>query len=513
MQCWDDERIDPERTINRIIHGVFHHPAQRNMGDDGAVDGRRLMFGVVEAWWRSQDPQEQQELRRQLSRDGVMNSDNHKEGVHDTGHGCGKPLGMAKSSGGASSTAAGALMGGLSSALGSSSGGGGLGGFGPGFGGGDTSGIGKFAEEAVGGGALGGLVGVLAGGVGGSLLSGAFGESKKPQTNTYASQGYTPQGGYQQNYTEVAHGGNQYAQAQYSETQLPGGGRETDYQRFQQTAGGYGAGFEQRTETRPTYGGGFEQTNERIYERPSGQIETETWREGQTADGHHYHEAEHHMERRDSDSDSTGRRKHGKHHKKHHSDSGDERDPPMQYQAPGGFGGGFGEPRRETFEQRRFKEPRVEEFGGRVGGYGQPPREEYEGRGGFGGGYREPPRDTFDQRRFEEPPRQTPFVAATEPWASNEAEFNHGAYNEPPRQEYGGRGRYDGYQEPSRGGYEEPANLDYGHGNEAGWGEREREREEEEEEEYREEVAEEREEEREEEYREERREEGGGWFS
>ena len=95
------------------------------MGEDGAVDGRRLMFGVIESWWRSKDQQEQYELRRQLSRDGVMNGENHKEGVQDSGHGCGKPLGMAKSDiskdigGGAGSGVAGAMMGELSSALGS----------------------------------------------------------------------------------------------------------------------------------------------------------------------------------------------------------------------------------------------------------------------------------------------------------------------------------------------------------------------------------------------------------
>jgi len=95
----------------------------------------------------------QQELRQKLSREGIQNGENHKEGVHDKGHGCGKPLGMHK--------------------------------VGPGGKGGKQSGgnvfsgheekIGKFAGEAVGGGALGGLVGVLAGGLGGSLLSGAFG--------------------------------------------------------------------------------------------------------------------------------------------------------------------------------------------------------------------------------------------------------------------------------------------------------------------------------------------------
>lgn len=41
--------------------------------------------------------------------------------------------------------------------------------------------IGKFAEQAVGGGALGGLVGALAGGIGGGLLSG-FGDDKKTST-------------------------------------------------------------------------------------------------------------------------------------------------------------------------------------------------------------------------------------------------------------------------------------------------------------------------------------------
>ncbi|KAH8793133.1 heterokaryon incompatibility protein Het-C-domain-containing protein [Hyaloscypha finlandica] len=373
MQCWDDERVDADRTITRILNGVFHHPALRNQGDDGAVDGRRLMFGVVEGWWRSKQPYEQQELRQQLSRDGVMNGQNHKEGVHDTGHGCGKPLGMAKSTGASSGTAAGALMGGISEALG-----GGQYGSGVGFG----------------GGAVGGIVGALAGGLGGSLLGGVFGEDEKPKPQAYVNQGYTPQGGYQQQYTEVSHGGNQYAQAQYSETQLPGGGRQTDYQRFQQTGDGRGAGFEERTQVQPSYGGGYEQTNERIYRQPGGE----------------------------------------------HSDSDDENDRPQQYQPSGGFGGGYGEPPRERYEERR---------------------EEYGGRGGFGGGFQDAPRERFE---------------------------------EPPREEYGGGGGFGG-------GYREPPRQEYG-GNEAGWGERGREqeeyreeaaeeREEEREEEYREERREE----------------------
>jgi Heterokaryon incompatibility protein Het-C len=79
MQCWDDERVDPTRTINRIINGAFHHPAQRNMGEDGASDCRRLMFGVVEEWWRSAN---QQDLREQLSREGVRQGLNHKPGEY-----------------------------------------------------------------------------------------------------------------------------------------------------------------------------------------------------------------------------------------------------------------------------------------------------------------------------------------------------------------------------------------------------------------------------------------------
>ncbi|TVY55274.1 hypothetical protein LCER1_G003800, partial [Lachnellula cervina] len=336
IACWDDPRVDADRTINRIINGVFHHPAQRDMGDDGAVDGRRLMFGVVEQWWRNMDQREQQEYRGKLSRDGVMNGENHKEGVEDTGHGCGKPLGMAKQASGSSGPAAG-ILGGISSALGggSSSGGGH---------GGGNSGISKFASEAAGGGALGGIAGALAGGIGGSLLSGAFGgDDEDKKTKKYSSEGYTSGGGYQQKYTEVQHGGSQYNQAQYSETQYPSGAQQTDYQRYEQnSSGNYGGGFEQRTETRPTYGGNYEQTTERIYERPGGQVQTETWREEK-------------QYKKDSDDDSDGSYKKKKHHKKHHSGSSDER--PSQ--------GGYGGQRQEGYGQQQ-----QESYGG-GGGYGQ----------------------------------------------------------------------------------------------------------------------------------------------
>lgn len=80
VACWDDPRIDIQRTMDRIIHGVFHHPALRQYGDDGAVDGRMAMFGVVEQWWREMGERERNDLRQKLSREGVEQGRNHKEG-------------------------------------------------------------------------------------------------------------------------------------------------------------------------------------------------------------------------------------------------------------------------------------------------------------------------------------------------------------------------------------------------------------------------------------------------
>ena len=436
MQCWDDERVDPTRTINRILNGVFHHPAQRMMGEDGAADGRRMMFGVVEQWWRSANLDE---LRRKLSREGVQNMENHLEGVHDTGHGCGKPLGMAKNVGGPSSPigqAASGLMGALTGAAGQ---------------GGGASGIGKFAEEAVGGGALGGLVGALAGGVGGSLLSGAFGSSSSnssgrqdPETRSFASSGRTQQGGYQQSYTELGRSGDQYAQAQYSETQLPGGGRETDYQRFQQQSE-YGSGFEERTEQRPTHGGGYEQTTERVYQTP-GEVETETWREGRTADGRHYHEAhpEIRNERRGSDSGSDDSRRRKHHHKKHHGrgESGDVRG--ENYIVPsnayGGSGGGaaYG----ETFEERRHER----EFESQPAGY----NERAAPRGAF--------EDEGSGNRFEEQRREgygSGYGSGSREQHGNEAGWGEERVRE--EDAFGGRRREGGYGERQQEEYREEA--------------------------------------------------------
>ena len=152
MECWDDESIDVDRTMTRIIYGVLHHPAQREYGEDGASEMRQIMFRVVADWWEEQGEQGREHLRRQLSRNGVKNGENHKPGVLDCGHGCGKPLALPKKGKKKSS----------------------------GSGGGPSpSDIGKFAEKAMGGGVLGGLVGGLVSGGGAGFLSGAFGDEEE----------------------------------------------------------------------------------------------------------------------------------------------------------------------------------------------------------------------------------------------------------------------------------------------------------------------------------------------
>lgn len=142
MQCWDDEDFDVDRTLTRIISGVFHHPAQRGYGDDGAAEARQIMFATVEQWWCEKSDRERDGLRDQLSRDGVLEGRNHKEGIRDCGHGCGKPLALPK----------GHKAGGKSDQQ-----------SGPGFE--------NIISEAVGGGALGSLVGGLVGGMGSMVLN------------------------------------------------------------------------------------------------------------------------------------------------------------------------------------------------------------------------------------------------------------------------------------------------------------------------------------------------------
>ncbi|KAJ6781436.1 hypothetical protein PWT90_10288 [Aphanocladium album] len=89
MEAIDDNNVDVNRLCDRVIYGILHHPAQRNMGEDGVPEARQMIYRVVEEWWGQMDDNDRNNYRRMLSRDGVQKGENHKAGVHDTGHGHG----------------------------------------------------------------------------------------------------------------------------------------------------------------------------------------------------------------------------------------------------------------------------------------------------------------------------------------------------------------------------------------------------------------------------------------
>lgn len=410
MQAWDDPGVDVDRLLNRIIHGVMHHPAQRAQGEDGARDGRSIMFRTVEEWWGEKDPREQEDYRRKLSRDGVEAGENHKEGVHDTGHGCGKPLGMHKQFGGSggsntmgdriATAAAGAIMGGI------------------------TSGISDVFEEGTGyrlptqnsqgtgpwasggssqqqrtssqhGGGIGGLIG--------DLLGGAF----KPEEETrYQSSGRTADGGYQHITTEYGHHGDSYGQAEERVTEYPDGRSRTEFSEFEQRETGSrhgerrpydrGAGYIEETETQPVYGGGYRQHTERRWEDTQGGYRREDedhtygggYGGGPRGDYASGHRQETYVSERQQEEYGRGVRD--------------------EYEGVGGFGGGrneeYGGGRQEDYGRGSGYEFQSGARGGWDGdeerreerrGWGGEPREEYEeryeerreeGGGGFGGG-------------------------------------------------------------------------------------------------------------------------------
>lgn len=442
VECWDNERVDPERTIQRIVTGVFHHPALRDFGEDGARQGRHLMFSVVEKWWREMSERERDDLRDNLSRNGVEQGRNHKEGVHDTGHGCSKPLGMANDFGG--SSAAGGVLGG--GALG-----GVLGGVSQALAGGQSSGgyggrqqqkqpfheVGNLASEAVGGGALGGILGGLVGGVGANLLGNTFGE-QVAETKLYKGEGYNRDGSHTTTYTETGHrpgaygAEEKYGQAEYKQTSYPGGGRSEEYSRYEQYghSGTTGYGYEQKVQTSSySGGGGYERTEEQRYQRPSGQWESEERREGFNRQGEYYSkEKKHHGNKygeEDSEDDEEKRRKkerkarekeERKHHKKHHGEYEEDSDEEKEYGRRSGehrrysgkqehhSGGGYqqsygGEQRygasggRSAYGEQSYGEDsygqQQQSYGGGYGqqrpggGYGEE-RESYGGGGGYG---------------------------------------------------------------------------------------------------------------------------------
>ncbi|KAF2664141.1 Het-C-domain-containing protein [Microthyrium microscopicum] len=396
VECWDDPRADADRTINRIINGVFHHPALREQGDDGARDCRTQMFDVVGKWWQEKDDREKQDFRQKLSRDGVLQGRNHKEGVHDKGHGCGKPLSFAGMGGGSggNNALAGALYSGLqqglSEAVGGSSGGG------QGFGGGRTGSssndIGKFASEAVGGGALGGILGGVLGGVGGSLLGGLGGgddDDDNVQKQSYQNQSYdSSTGGRTTTYAETGRTQGAYGQAEYKKTEYPDGGQRTEFSRYEQDgnsgqSGGYG--YTHTTNTRPTQSG--YQTTE--------QTQHHGRRDDDDNQGGNYGRQQESSYGREQES-GYGQESYGRQERQQESYGREE---------SGGYGGNSGYGRQQESSYGR-QERQQESYGQESSGYGRQERQQEsygrEESGGYGGnsGYgRESEREEHHGRR------------------------------------------------------------------------------------------------------------------
>ena len=293
MACWDDESIDVDRTLTRIVNGVFHHPALCDQGDDGAMAGKKGMFQIMQQWWGQKSERERTIMRDQLSRDGVEKGRNQKAGVHDTGHGCGKPVGLANtklaaSSGASSALPIGNILGQINAALAGQSQ------YDPGAvkpdGKAPISDFSQTSSQALGGGPIGGIVSGLVGGIGGDLLGEAF-SSPNAQKQNYHSDQYRPDGSYIQNYIQTGYNLPQagqpqsYGQAEFSQTSYPGGRERHEFQRYEQSGvssqGGYGQQVIQ--DSQPTYSGGYEQTIETKSKRPGSGRQSDTLYQEQTS--------------------------------------------------------------------------------------------------------------------------------------------------------------------------------------------------------------------------------------
>lgn len=262
MECWDNEDINIARTLDRIIIGVFHHPVLRDGGRDGARDIRGIMFGTVEKWWEEKSERERESLRRQLSRQGVLDGKNHKEGVHDSGHGCGKPISLPNRQGKSGN-------GGSGHGHGSSSHGGSGSSHSP-----NPSGIEKAASDAAGGGALGGLVGGLVGGIGSMVLDG--GDDKNSGNDKHGSHSsghhshserhgdhrhqhhesrYEYRSEHHSSHTaETEHSGGAHHSSGRLESRHPSGYGGEDYSGRSNTSGHTGSHYGSSSSSHPFYG-------------------------------------------------------------------------------------------------------------------------------------------------------------------------------------------------------------------------------------------------------------------
>ncbi|KPA44359.1 het-c protein [Fusarium langsethiae] len=343
MDAIDDDGTDVDRLLDEIVDGVLHHPAQRDLGSRKVQEGRHRFFKGVEDWWQEMGDGQREEYRGKLTRDGVQNGENHKEGVHDTGHGhgCAGKLKMRKLYGGGPETLEDKIAGAAADAIFK----------------GATGALSGMVEQNTGykmpsssrkeEEKEGGLSGFL--NQASSLLGGAFGDK---DTERQSSSRREDDGSYTRTEVEYGRHGDRYGQAEYSQTQRPDGSEHQEYRRYEQRdssdgrhTGGYG--YEERTETHQTHSGGYEQRTER----------TEYYGSNE----------ESHGRRRDDDNSGYGGRRH------------DE----------GGYGGGSSYGRQES------------SYGGNSG-YGRQEESSYgrQEQSSYGGGYerREEGGDSYGRR-------------------------------------------------------------------------------------------------------------------
>lgn len=262
MNLWDDDSADVDRVLSSIIHGVLHHPAQRDNADRDTNEGRALIFRSVEEWWQNMPENAKDEYREKLSRRGVENGQNHKEGVHDTGHGCGGKLSMHKNYKGGKETledkiagaAVGAIMGGVKTGFSNVSsqfgGSGTSGGGSSGYGGSSGGGYGGSSGGGSGGGS--GIAGLMGGGALGAMAGGYMGSQSQSQSESYGGGG-----GYSQQSSS-----SYYQQAEETHEERT----ETRYEQHESYGGGGGYGRRQEEEER------YEEP-ERRYEEPERRYE------------------------------------------------------------------------------------------------------------------------------------------------------------------------------------------------------------------------------------------------
>ncbi|ODA84177.1 hypothetical protein RJ55_02695 [Drechmeria coniospora] len=84
MHAVDDESVDVDALLTRIIHGVLHHPAQRNMGHADVTAARMETYRHVKQWWSGFGRRVKNDYLRRLSINGIRHGWNHIHGVQDS---------------------------------------------------------------------------------------------------------------------------------------------------------------------------------------------------------------------------------------------------------------------------------------------------------------------------------------------------------------------------------------------------------------------------------------------